>query len=60
MYRTQKYHGASRHELDTFETKEPAIESAKTLHNPDWGFSVPEGIVVLDDEGNVLFDSAKD
>lgn len=56
MFRTQKYNNACRHELDRFNTKAEAIESANILHNPDW--PTGQGIKVLDDEGQVLWDSA--
>lgn len=55
MYRTLKYNNQYRHELNRFERLADAIESAKTLHHPDW--PVGQGIKVLDDDGKVLFDS---
>ena len=35
-YITYKTNGFQSHQLDTFDTKEEAIESAKFLHDPDW------------------------
>lgn len=35
-YITYKNNGSQSHQLDTFPTKEEAIESAKSLHDPDW------------------------
>lgn len=57
MYRTQKYNNINRHHLDNFETLQDAIKSAKALHNPDW--PTGQGIKVIDDNGQVFFDSHK-
>jgi len=54
MYQTQKYNNGQNHVLDEFETKEAAIESARTLHHPDW--PAWQGIIVVGPEG-MIFDS---
>lgn len=53
MYRTVKYNNGQYHELDTFETLDAAIASAKSLHHPDW--PVWQGVWVVNPVGRIEF-----
>ena len=56
-YYTVKYNNTNAHRLDEFESLQTAIESAKTLHHPDW--PVGQGIRVKDAQTHkTVFDSA--
>lgn len=59
MYYTVKFDNTNAHRLDEFEDINAAIESARTLHNPDWpcwqGIRIKEG-----ETHETVFDSQKD
>lgn len=53
MYRTVKYNNGLYHYLDTFETLDAAVASAKALHHPDW--PVWQGIWVVNTSGRIEY-----